>query len=142
MKYVNKFVTPILLALVLSLAFVADGHIARSSSGQDTFSLDRRISSLEQRLYSIENNISRLQLQSASPSSLSTSSRRDTEVEEFRRSVDALQLQVNQLRCGIVHLDERTLPQTGRGAGRQSPGNRSDPCRLNPGAPVDLAGAP
>jgi hypothetical protein len=141
MRYVNKFITPILLALVLSLAFVADGRVARSSSGQDTFSLDRRISSLEQRLYSIENNISRLQLQSASPS-LSTSTRRDAEVDELRRSVDALQLQVNQLRCGVVHLDERTLPQTGRGAGRQSPGNRNDPCRLNPSAPVDLAGAP
>jgi hypothetical protein len=141
MKYVNKFITPILVALVLSLAFVADGRVARSSAGQDTFSLDRRISSLEQRLYSIENNISRLQLQSASPA-LSTSTRRDAEVEEIRRSIDALQLQVNQLRCGVVHIDERTLPQTGRGPGRQSPGNRNDPCRLNPSAPVDLAGAP
>jgi hypothetical protein len=141
MKCLNKSITPILAAIVLSLAFVADGRVARSSSGQDTFSLDRRISSLEQRLYSIENNISRLQLQSASPS-LSTSTRRDAEVDELRRSVDALQLQVNQLRCGVVHLDERTLSQTGRGSGRQPPGNRNDPCRLNPSTPVDLAGAP
>jgi hypothetical protein len=109
---------------------------------QDVMSLDRRISLLEQRLISIESNISRLQqvaLSTRSPTS--TSSVRDQEIDLIRENVRNLSLRLDEVECGLLKLDERTTISAGNT--RKSTGAKpNDPCRLNPDTPLRLTTRP
>ncbi len=135
------------LALIIVLCAVI-GVMANSSRGnsatapaepQDLSSLDRRISLLEQRFYSIESNISRLQQYVATqrpPVSQPTTSDRD--VILMREEIQRLSLRLTELECGLSKLDERTTPATRRNA----TGKATDPCRVNPETPVRLSARP
>lgn len=103
---------------------------------QDVRSLDRRISSLEQRLYSIESNINRLQ-QSAITQRQPVTQPNDQEVNLLRDGIQRLQLRLNEIECGLVRLDERTTTDAARKA--RSSAKTTDPCRLNPGTPLRLS---
>ncbi|HWN10408.1 MAG TPA: hypothetical protein VNO50_14280 [Pyrinomonadaceae bacterium] len=109
---------------------------------QDVRSLDRRISLLEQRLYSIESSINRLQQSAVSPlSPVPHSSTRDQEIILMRGDMQSLQLRLSEIECGLLKLDERTtvsVSDNRRNAGRK-PG---DPCRLNPATPLRLSTRP
>ncbi len=110
---------------------------------QDVTGLDRRISSLEQRLYSIESNISRLQQQSiGSISSAPSQTGRNPEIDRLRSEVELLNARVRELECGVVHLDERTLSATAKEARNRAGAQSKDPCRLNPETPVRLSSRP
>src|SRR5262249_51568492 len=108
---------------------------------QDTFNLERRISAVEQRLYGIESNISRLEQQlytsqRSTPSPVSPQLQRDPEVTLLRNELELLKGRVRELECGVVHLDERTLPASKRHAASK------DVCRQNFDAPVQLSMRP
>lgn len=107
---------------------------------QDVRSLDRRISSLEQRLYSIESNINRLQ-QSAITQRPPVSQPNDQEINQLRDGIQKLQLRLNEIECGLVRLDERTTTDAVR-QGRSSVAKAADPCRLNPATPLRLSTRP
>jgi len=123
-------------------AYTSNSSLARGGTheAQDVMSLDRRISSLEQRLYLIEANINRLQqtsmaqrtqpLQPSSP---------DPESNLFRAEIQKLQLQVKEIECGLIRLDERTTTPAAREARRSGAAAPTDPCRLNPSAPLRLS---
>jgi predicted nucleic acid-binding Zn-ribbon protein len=134
----------LLLFVICATAFAAKEYGVRSASetetpaAQDIMSLDRRINSLEQRLYGIESNISRLQQQMIT-SSRSTPApiSRDPEVDQLRNEIEVLKGRVRELECGMAHLDERTLSagaKTRRGTGEQA----KEPCRLNPEQPLPI----
>lgn len=132
------------LVLVIVLCAVI-GLVASSSRGssatvpQDVSSLDRRLSLLEQRFYSIESSISRLQTYVASqrpPVSQPTTSDRD--VILMREELQRLTLRVTELECGLSKLDERTTPASRRNAA----GKSDDPCRTNIDTPVRLSSRP
>ena len=132
------------LVLVIVLCAVI-GLVASSSRGssatvpQDVSSLDRRLSLLEQRFYSIESSISRLQTYVASqrpPVSQPTTSDRD--VILMREELQRLTLRVTELECGLSKLDERTTPASRRNAA----GKSDDPCRQNVDTPVRLSSRP
>jgi len=132
------------LVLVIVLCAVI-GLVASSSRGssatapQDVSSLDRRLSLLEQRFYSIESSISRLQTYVASqrpPVSQPTTSDRD--VILMREELQRLTLRVTELECGLSKLDERTTPTSRRNAA----GKSDDPCRQNVDTPVRLSSRP
>jgi len=129
------------VVLVVFLCAVV-GVMARVSIGksvsevQDVSSLDRRISFLEQRFYQVESNISRLQqfvAMQRPPVSQPGVSDRDLSV--MREEVERLSLRVNELECGLVKLDERTLT-------RKTTTKPPDPCRLNVETPVRLSTHP
>jgi hypothetical protein len=109
------------------------------SVGQDPASLDRRLTTLETRFFSIESNVRQLEQQMsigmrAQPMNRSS----DPQVEALQSQVQTLQLEIDQLRCGLLKLDERTRPSSGRASnGRQS--GQVDPCRSNPDAPLLLS---
>jgi hypothetical protein len=140
----------LVVALSVAAAGLSDAYRARAGSGleagaaapssQDTFNLDRRISSLEQRLYTIEMSINRLEQQSAtSARTMPSTERRDVEMELLQTQIRTLQTQLDEVGCGLAKLDERTLSQSVREAQRRSGRLPTDPCRLNPETPLRLS---
>jgi len=115
---------------------------AEPPAAQDAMQLDRRISTLEQRLYSIESNINQLLQQARmSRSSPVTPSSSNAEVERLRSEIQLLQERVREVECAAAKLDERTLSPAARDA-RRAGRQGDDPCRLRPETPVQLSGRP
>src|SRR5689334_15105217 len=117
-KQSNLALIIVLCAVIGVLAISSRGNSAKAPvETQDLNSLDRRISLLEQRFYSIESNISRLQQYVATqrpPVSQPTTSDRD--VILMREEIQRLSLRLTELECGLSKLDERTTPATRRNA--------------------------
>jgi hypothetical protein len=134
-----------LIAIVI-LAAVAVIAMSRGASGaatQDVSSLDRRISLIEQRFYTLETSMNRLQqyvTSQRSTGSASSSDERDRNVEQLQAEVQRLQLRLNEVECGLLKLDERTAASVrSRRSGEAQP---ADPCRQNPGLPLRLPSRP
>lgn len=133
------------LVAIAVLAAVVVAGLARggdASATQDVSGLDRRISMLEQRFYSLESSMNRLQQVVTSQRSTGSSSSdlRDRELDQLRQEVQRLQLRLNEVECGLVKLDERTTTTGGnRRSGEARP---ADPCRQNPGSPLRLPARP
>jgi predicted nucleic acid-binding Zn-ribbon protein len=132
-------------ALCAVLIIAEETDIARASAGptiragQDVINLDRRITSLEQRFYTFESRISSLErIAMMSQRSIPDQTARNPEVELLRSEMELLKSRVRELECGLVHVDERTLPAATREA-RQRTGQAKDPCRLDPDSPVRLS---
>jgi hypothetical protein len=135
------------LAVCIALAAAAQAYRAKPSpnimaaASQDVISLDRRISQLEQRLYSTESNISRLEQQisiSQRPAP-PQASQRDPDIDLLRSELERVKLRVRELECGVVHIDERTLPATAKESRKRAGAQSNDPCRQNPETPVRLS---
>jgi uncharacterized coiled-coil protein SlyX len=138
----NLVLVVVLCTVVGVIANISRGNSSRTSEEsaiQDVGSLDRRLSLLEQRFYSIESSISRLQqVVAAQRPSVSQPSASDRELSLIREEIQRLTLRMAELECGLVKLDERTTPAT-----RRNPtGRPSDPCRLNPETPLRLSTRP
>ena len=133
-----NFVLVILLFAVIGV-MASNSRGSSATENQDPSSLDRRISLLEQRFYTIESNISRLQQYMATQRpSISPPGVSDREVTLMREEVQRLTLRMNEVECGLSKLDERTTP-----AARRNPtAKANDPCRLNPETPVRLSTRP
>ena len=100
--------------------------------------LDTRLIQLEQRLYSIESNINRLQQSIYSQRSTAPTSTLDQEILLIREQLQNLTLRVTETECGLLKLDERTATsRTGSGTPRPT-----DPCRVNPTAQLRLPTRP
>jgi predicted RNase H-like nuclease (RuvC/YqgF family) len=138
-----------LLLIGLACVFVVMAGRGRASlepeaavSAQDVTYLSGRISSLEQRFYSLESSINQLRQQmNASRPSQVTPNSRDPEIDRLRSEIQFLQERVREVECATAKLDERTLSpasREARRAGRQDP----DPCRLRPETPVQLSARP
>jgi predicted RNase H-like nuclease (RuvC/YqgF family) len=135
-----------MLAFCAIVATAAEAYRERPASrpepagAQDVIGLDRRISSLEQRLYTIESAISRLEQQAiVSSRSAQSQTSRDPEIDRLRSEVTILTARVRELECGVAHLDERTLSASAKEARRRAGAQPKDPCRLNAEAPVQLS---
>jgi uncharacterized coiled-coil protein SlyX len=136
-KQSNLMLVVMLCAVIGVMASISRGSSA--SEAQDPGSLDRRLSLLEQRFYSLESSISRLQQYvAAQRPSVSQPSTSDRELSLIREEIQRLSLRMNEVECGLIKLDERTTP-----AARRSQTNRAnDPCRLTPDTPVRLSTHP
>jgi hypothetical protein len=130
----------VLCAVIGVMATISRGKsVTGPAEVQDPSSLDRRISLLEQRFYSIESNISRLQQYiAAQRPPVSQPNTSDRDVILMREEIQRLSLRVTELECGLSKLDERTTPATRRNAADKT----SDPCRVNPETPVRLSARP
>ena len=130
----------VVLVVVLCAVIGVMANSSRGSSStpvQDLNSLDRRISLLEQRFYSIESNISRLQQYvAAQRPTVSQPTTSDRDLILMREEIQRLSLRVSELECGLVKLDERTTTR------RSTADKPSDPCRLNVDTSVRLSARP
>lgn len=132
------------IAVAVLLVVVVVG-LDRGSAGaeiQDVSGLDRRITMLEQRFYSLETSMNRLQQVVASQRSTGSSSSdlRDRELDQLRQEMQRLQLRLTEVECGLLRLDERTTTVSGNRRGGEA--RPADPCRQNPGLPVRLPSRP
>jgi len=134
-KQSNLVLVIVLCGVIGVMAGISRGN----SSAQDPGSLDRRLSLLEQRFYSIESSISRLQQYVATQRpAISQPSTSDRDLILMREEVQRLELRMAEIECGLIKLDERTTPATRRNAATKS----NDPCRLTPDTPVRLSTHP
>ena len=137
------------LLLCAIIGVVAHAYPGKSPSAgedfagtQDVRGLDRRISSLEQRLFSIESSINRLEQAAFSQRTpVSQPGAHEQEINLLRREIQTLQLRLNEIECGLVKLDERTSPSVREDRKSVRP-RTTDPCRLNPAAPLRLTTRP
>jgi hypothetical protein len=128
--------------VLVSLLCVAIGVTATVSRGkgsaeamQDPASLDRRISMLEQRLYTMESNINRLQQSViAQRPAVTAPSTSDRDLIVVREEIQRLNLRLGEVECGLIKLDERTTMPSRR--------KSVDPCRQNPETPLRLPNRP
>jgi len=134
-KQSNLVLLVVLCAVIGVMATISRGN----SSPQDPSSLDRRISLLEQRFYSIESSISRLQQYvAAQRPSVPQPSTNDRDLILMREEIQRLNLRLAEVECGLIKLDERTTPV----ARRNAAGKSDDPCRQNPDTSVRLSTHP
>ena len=136
-----------MLLLGAIVGAVVSGNIYRigaaaknEATPQDTFGLERRISSLEQRFYTIELSINRLEQQSAMGAARSgpSNNQREMELELLQNQIRSLQGQLGEIGCGLAKLDERTLAASVRQSRSRNSSASTDPCRLNPETPLML----
>ena len=134
-KQSNLVLFVVLCAVIGVMASISRGN----NSTQDPGSLDRRLSLLEQRFYSVESSVSRLQQYVATQRpSLPQPSTSDRDLILMREEVQRLELRMAEIECGLIKLDERTTP-----AARRNPTAKSnDPCRLNPDQTLRLSTHP
>jgi predicted RNase H-like nuclease (RuvC/YqgF family) len=141
------------LILILCVAFgvtartyQGSGSASESGTGtpQDVTYLERRISLLEQRFYSVESSINRLEQQVAlsGRAAAPSTSTRDQETSLLRAEVEALQRRFIEVECGLARLDERTLAPALREARKRPDTSLTDPCRLDADAPLRLSTRP
>jgi len=106
--------------------------------------LERRINQLEQRFYTIETSINRLEQQASlsNRSSIMQPGASSTDVTLLRSEVEALQRRLSEIECGLAKLDERTLSTAARDARKRSGVASTDPCRSNPEIPLRLSTRP
>lgn len=138
----NLVLVVVLCAVIGVLANSSRGNSATATEEntiQDVGSVDRRLILLEQRFYSVESSISRLQQYvAAQRPSVSQPGVSDREMTLIREEIQRLSLRVIELECGLVKIDERTTPATRR----NTAGKSTDPCRLNPETPLRLSTRP
>ncbi len=134
------------LSAIAILVFAVIMYSGRGVAGneavatQDPASLDRRISLLEQRFYSLESSMNRLQqvVVSQRPSGSARDSN-NREITLLSQELQRLQLRMTEIECGLVKLDERTTPASTRRSGDQK---STDPCRASPNTPLRLSSRP
>jgi peptidoglycan hydrolase CwlO-like protein len=123
------------LSVVIWATFSAG--VGSADAVQDVSSLDRRISMLEQRFYSLDSSMNRLQQLVASQRSPAPApDSRDREINQITEEIQRLQLRLVELQCGLVKLDERTATR------RSGEPKSTDPCRANPDAPLRFSSRP
>ena len=134
-KQSNLVLFVVLCGVIGVMASISRGN----NSTQDPGSLDRRLSLLEQRFYSVESSVSRLQQYVATQRpSLPQPGTSDRDLILMREEVQRLELRMAEVECGLIKLDERTTP-----AARRNPTAKSnDPCRLNPDQSLRLSTHP
>jgi hypothetical protein len=134
-KQSNLVLFVVLCAVIGVMASISRGN----NSTQDPGSLDRRLSLLEQRFYSVESSVSRLQQYVATQRpSLPQPGTSDRDLILMREELQRLTLRMAEVECGLIKLDERTTP-----AARRNPTAKSnDPCRLNPDQSLRLSTHP
>jgi hypothetical protein len=96
---------------------------------------------LEQRLYFIESRIGRLEQQTTIAPRQPSTDQRSAENQLVRSEIETMKGQINEIQCGLVKLDERTLPATVRESRRDS-AILNDPCRMKPQTPLRLSTRP
>lgn len=115
-----------------------------ATKAQDTVHLERRISLLEQRFYSVETSINRLEQQAtlSQRPTVTQPSGREMEINLLRAEMETLRRRLVEIECGLLKLDERTTTTAAREARRKAGAGSTDPCRLYSESPVQLSTRP
>jgi len=111
---------------------------------QDQY-LSRRIDQVEQRFYSIESRINRLEQEQRTtvrPSGPPLFTNKDAEIEYLRSQVEGLRFRIGELECGLLRVDERTLSKNAKLAESKTGTTTSGKCRELVDEPIRLSARP
>ncbi|HVF46657.1 MAG TPA: hypothetical protein VNA17_03730 [Pyrinomonadaceae bacterium] len=114
----------------------------RALAQSDTF-LARRIDQIENRFYSMESRLNRLEQSSSRPAASvpRIGDVNAVEIQALRNQMDSFRFRLGEVECGVLRLDERTLTvATRRGRGGAATG--TERCRQNWGTPITLSARP
>ena len=115
----------------------------RTVSAQQDMMLARRLDQVEQRFFSLESRLSRLESDTRRPAVVPPIlSNNDTEVQLLRTELDGFRVRLGETECGLLRLDERTLTSQARLARKKSSSSGTENCRLNRDVPVYLSARP
>jgi len=110
-------------------------------AAQDVTYLNQRLSALEQRLFTIESTVNQLRSQTmiaqAPSSSTAAPSISREEAALLRTEIGLLQRQMMDAQCGLLKLDQRTLPADSRA--QLTPAEAAEPCRRQANSPVRIS---
>lgn len=122
---------------------ISDAGAHETNEPQDLVSLDRRVSFLEQRLVTVETSLRNVEQQVAfAQRAAPSTAERTMDARLLQQEIDALQIRVRELQCGLGKLDERTLPANLKQSQTRAPARPLDPCRANPDAPLSVQPRP
>lgn len=114
----------------------------RVVSAQSDAFLSRRIDQIENRFYTIESRLNRLESTPRSTATLpSITSTNDIEIQTLRSQVDLLRTRLGETECALLRLDERTLTPAARTT-RAKTAVSPQPCRQDITSPVTLSARP
>lgn len=132
-----------LLSVAAGIFFVLNEKGTTTVLAQQDPFLNQRINRIEQQFSSIETRINRIEQQSRFPDiTPRTTLNRDTEINLMRSQIEALQIRIAEIECGLVRLDERTLSTSARQIKRKAIPNETDRCRLNSNVPLEIPARP
>lgn len=110
---------------------------------QDPF-LSRRVDQIENRFYSLESRLNRVEQEASKPrpSTPGLLNTNDSDVQYLRSQIDSLRLRVGEAECGLLRLDERTLTAVAKQSRVKTGPKESDRCRVDTLAPIHLSARP
>ena len=112
---------------------------AATAGAQDAAYLDRRISLLETKIYSIESSVRTLEQQAMMLRSGSAQPARDPETTLLRGEVEILKSRMRELECALARLDERTLSAAAKESRKRAGAQPQEPCRLDAETPLQIS---
>lgn len=110
---------------------------------QDPF-LSRRIDQIDQRIYSIENRLNRLESapRPTGVTSPTITGSNEAEIRMLQADVSSMRIRLGEAECGLLKLDERTLSNAARAARKKSIVGGTENCRLERDVPIALSARP
>ena len=130
-------------AIVMYLGLMVLDRIVPSALAQSDQFLSRRVDQVEQRFYSIESRIGRIEQQQTRPAiSPPIFNNSENDLSLLRSQVESLRLRVGEAECALLKLDERTLTPAARQVRARAAAAGTDVCRQDPGSPVRLSARP
>ena len=114
----------------------------RTVSAQSDILLSRRIDQVEQRFYTLESRMSRIEQEARRPAVTSPTiiDNSAVEIQYLRTQIESLRARLGEVECGLLKIDERTLTAAARAARTRS--GDPEPCRRDPNTPVQLSARP
>lgn len=140
-RLVYLFVAVGAAAIVMLAMF---GHRVPAVTAQisDQF-LSRRVDQVEQRFYSLESRLSRLEQQQTRPAvNPPVFNTNETEIGLLRSQVESLRLRVGEAECALLKLDERTLTPDAKRVRARAQAAGTDVCRQDAGSAIKLSARP
>ena len=121
---------------------IAETAITQVQAQTDQF-LSRRVDQVEQRFYSLESRIGRLEQQQTRPAiSPPIFNNNETELSLLRSQVESLRVRVGEAECALLKLDERTLTPAARQVRARARSAGTDICRQDAASPIKLSSRP
>jgi type IV pilus biogenesis protein CpaD/CtpE len=136
----NRKRWPWSVAALAACSLALASGAARPPQTQDWLTLERRLSAIEQRIYSMETRLSQVERQAlrGPQAAAPQAADQNVEVNLLRSELDILAARLRLIECGVTRLDERTLAPNAREARRKAGAAAADSCRRNADEPLQF----
>ena len=144
-RFKTVLVSAVVAAAVYGGFWVIERAVPVANAQQTDLYLARRVDQMEQRFYSIESRLSRVEQEMTRPRvspPIFNSPVNESDINLLRTQVDNLRLRVGEAECAILRLDERTLSSASRLARGRAAIVGTERCRQDTGRAIELTARP